>query len=139
MGHGYEGRSLGGVLRFRHTLMVAVCITLLSILLVVSIAAALWEYQRIEPYRSALLSSAIGMAITDTKRFVLVNRAFCRITGYSEEELQNRDWMSITHPEDRQVNVTLGNRMLAGELPAFLIEKRYITKRGSTVWVRNSI
>jgi len=90
-------------------------------------------------FRTAFVNSAIGVAMTDASgRFVNVNRTFCRLTGYSEGELKQRDWVSITHPDDRERNLALGTQMLAGELPSFLIEKRYVTKSGETVWVRNS-
>jgi two-component system, NarL family, sensor kinase len=93
-----------------------------------------------ESIRSALLSSAIGVAATDADgRFVSVNRAFCRITGYSERELLCLDWFSLTHPDDRQRNIDLGRRALESELSSFVMEKRYVTKSGPTVWARISV
>ena len=92
-----------------------------------------------EQFRAAFENSAIGMAITNLEGcFVRVNRAFCDITGYSEAELRPLNWLSITYPDDRERNLDLRKRMLAGELPHFVVETRYITKRSDTVWVRNS-
>jgi two-component system, NarL family, sensor kinase len=92
-----------------------------------------------EPLFAAVLDSAIGLAITDTRRrFVAVNQAFCRITGYSERELLARNWVSVTHPKDRQRTLELALPLMAGEIPSFLIEKRYTRKNGRIVWVRNS-
>jgi PAS domain S-box-containing protein len=92
-----------------------------------------------ERFRAAFADAEIGMAITDlTGRFVTVNRAFCRLTGYTEGELQALDWLAITHPDDRVRNLDLAERMYGGGLPTVVIDKRYVTKSGRTVWVRNS-
>jgi PAS domain S-box-containing protein len=71
-------------------------------------------------------------------RFILVNEAFCRITGYSEAELLSRDWISITHPDDRQHSLSVRKQMETGELPGALVETRFIRKDGATIRVRNS-
>ncbi len=90
-------------------------------------------------FRTAVLNSAIGVAIADLHgRFITVNEAFCRLTGYTEDELHSLRWATLTHPDDREVNLALARRMYAGVLRSFLLEKRYVRKNGSTVWVRNS-
>jgi PAS domain S-box-containing protein len=71
-------------------------------------------------------------------RFVLVNEALCRMTGYNEAELLSQDWLSITHPDDRQHSLFVAKRMEAGEFPGALVETRCIRKDGTTVRVRNS-
>jgi PAS domain S-box-containing protein len=91
-----------------------------------------------ERFRSAFSSASIGMAITDKDgRFVQVNEAFRKITGYSEQELLQLNYNFITHPEDRseQVKGILINGL--GE-NSYVKEKRYIRKDGGTVWVRIS-
>ncbi|PYP92580.1 MAG: hypothetical protein DMG65_03540 [Candidatus Angelobacter sp. Gp1-AA117] len=90
-------------------------------------------------FRSALFSATIGVAITDRQgKFVVVNPAFCRITGYPEKQLKALTWMKITHPKDLQKNRRLVVGMRNGEVSSFVLEKRYITKSGDVVWVRNS-
>ena len=54
------------------------------------------------------------------------------------EELRTLTWVAITQPADLARNLELGRRMMAGELPSFVLEKRYITRSGKVVWVRNS-
>jgi PAS domain S-box-containing protein len=93
-----------------------------------------------ERFRGVFESSAAGVAImTLDAHFLQANRAFCEITGYSEEELRNTDSASITHPDDRPVMKKLIGQLLAGEIPTFVHEKRYFTKDGRTIRVTNSV
>jgi two-component system, NarL family, sensor kinase len=99
------------------------------------------QLDRVAKHLTALLlQTPIGVAITDsTGSFSFVNAAFCAITGYTERELRSMSWVSLTHPDDRELNFTCVCRALEGSLPSFVIEKRYVTKVGATVWVRNSV
>ncbi|HYO11501.1 MAG TPA: PAS domain S-box protein [Tepidisphaeraceae bacterium] len=83
--------------------------------------------------------AAAGIAEVDTDgRFVLVNQKFCDITGYCADELLTLRMQEITHPDDLPRNLTLFDRgVTAGS--SYVIEKRYIRKDGSLVWVSNSV
>jgi diguanylate cyclase (GGDEF)-like protein/PAS domain S-box-containing protein len=88
-------------------------------------------------FRSAFESAGHGMALVDLDgRFVKVNAAYCRITGYSEDELLGRTFEDITHPDDRAENVLNSRRLHAGEIPVYETEKRYVRKDGRIVWVQ---
>jgi PAS domain S-box-containing protein len=90
--------------------------------------------------RDAFAHASIGLAVTDLAgRFLQVNPAFCAITGYSEAELLARDFVAITHPDDRADNLHHLRQLLDGAIAHFDVEKRYLTKNGSLVWVLNSI
>lgn len=67
--------------------------------------------------------------------FVRVNPAYCEITGYSEAELLQMTWWEITHPDDVEGERANSQRLLAGDVNGFTLEKRYFHKNGSTVWV----
>jgi PAS domain S-box-containing protein len=87
-------------------------------------------------FRSAFDNAAIGMALVDLDgRWQQVNQALCDITGYSEPELLTMTFQSLTHPEDLEVSGEHTQRLLAGELRAYQIEKRYLHKCGRVVWV----
>jgi len=89
---------------------------------------------------SVFTHAAIGVAITTLDgRFVDVNDAFSRITGYTLKELRQTDFLSITHPDYRRSNAELARKLLAGEMPAYILQKEYIKKSGDLVWVQNSI
>lgn len=89
-----------------------------------------------EFFQSVFDAAAIGMTICDiTGRFLNVNRAQCEIVGYSEQELLAMSYQDITHPDDLECNVALMQDILAGRVPSFRVEKRYIRKDGRAVWV----
>ncbi len=88
----------------------------------------------------AFQQAAIGYAVTDPEgRFVDANVSYCRITGYSLEELQQRRLADLIHPDDYAVNMRLIERQMTDEIPPFVIENRYIRKDGGIVWVRKSV
>lgn len=97
------------------------------------------RHQSEELLRAAVEEAAVGFAMTDVHGyFMKVNKAYCRITGYSEEELLQRDFRSITHEEDLPVNLALREALLAGESSSGLYQKRYRRKSGELVWAQNS-
>ncbi|MEO7433274.1 MAG: PAS domain S-box protein [Dokdonella sp.] len=91
-------------------------------------------------FRSMFTSAAIGIAIsTPGGRYLEANAAYCRMIGYDEAELLERDFASLTHPDDLGVNLDLRDQLLAGDLDSFVLEKRYIRKDGAVVWGRHSV
>lgn len=92
-----------------------------------------------ERFRDVISQSSTGIAQCELDgRFVLVNGRFCEIVGYSEAELLGMRMHDITYPDDLLENTRLFETMMAtGE--SFEIEKRYIRKDGSLVWVANSV
>ena len=90
-------------------------------------------------FMSAFAHAAVGMAITDLNgRFVGVNDAYCRITGYSCAELRSRDFLSITHPDYREWNAKFIRQMIEREVPAFVLEEPYIKKGGELLWYKTA-
>ena len=91
-------------------------------------------------FRATFHGSAVGQTQTDpvTRRLLRVNAKFAEITGYSEEELLKLTFPEITHPEDREKDLALWQRMVQGELPEYHNEKRYVRKDGASVWVNAS-
>lgn len=78
----------------------------------------------------------VGIGEADRKgRFLRNNEQFCRITGYSAEELQSRTIFDITHPEDLEQDRHLFEQQWSGELQDYTLEKRYIRKTGEIVWI----
>jgi PAS domain S-box-containing protein len=80
-----------------------------------------------------------GFAISSTeKRWLQVNDRLCSILGYSREELLRLTWPEITHPEDVEANLRWFDRLRAGEVDRYELEKRFIRKDGGVVWTRLS-
>ncbi len=87
-----------------------------------------------EQFKHVFDYSKVGMNLVGSDyNYLKVNKAFCEMTGYSEEELLARDFKGITHPNDIEPNLTLSKKLLAGEINDFNIEKRYIRKNGETM------
>jgi PAS domain S-box-containing protein len=91
-------------------------------------------------FRTAFEQAAVGMVHLNPQAvFVRVNRRFCKIVGYTEEELLARSFADITHPEDLNDNLANVKGLLNGESSSFSTEKRYIRKDGTSVWANTMV
>ena len=96
--------------------------------------AALRESE--ERFRRTFELAGSGVAhIGMDRRFVRVNRRLCEMTGYSEDELLRLTGRQISHPEDVDVINAQRPSLYAGEIDAVRVEKRYLRKDGSVIWV----
>ncbi|MGH9768584.1 MAG: PAS domain S-box protein, partial [Blastocatellia bacterium] len=87
-------------------------------------------------YRATFDNAAVGIAHIDLDgRWLRFNDAVCAITGYSREELVTKTFADITHPDDIDADWTHARQILAGEIPTYSMEKRYLRKDGSIAWV----
>ncbi|CEK11652.1 GGDEF domain-containing protein [Legionella hackeliae] len=87
-------------------------------------------------FRCAFNSAAIGMAIISLEgRWLKVNEALSEIVGYSEKELLQTDFQSITYPDDLDLDLSYVRQLLAGDIKFYHMEKRYIHKNGSIIWI----
>jgi PAS domain S-box-containing protein len=85
-------------------------------------------------------SAPVGIALADEQgRLVESNRALQELLGYSREELQRMSYQAFTHPEDLPANVELSRQLLAGERVSFQLEKRYLRKDSTPIWVRVNV
>jgi PAS domain S-box-containing protein len=89
-----------------------------------------------ERFRSMYEQAAVGIQqLANDGRLLMVNKALCRMLGYSESELIGRDVIGLTHPDDLARNALLREPMLRGERDSYEAEKRYLHRDGSSVWV----
>jgi PAS domain S-box-containing protein len=78
----------------------------------------------------------IGIAQADAEgRLIRVNESLSLITGYAREELLSRTFFDLTHPDDREKDRAHYEKQVSGEVDRYRIEKRYVRKDGSFVWV----
>ncbi|HLH91154.1 MAG TPA: PAS domain S-box protein [Xanthobacteraceae bacterium] len=89
-------------------------------------------------FRAIVDQGTAGISIVDLDgRFRFANRRHCEITGYSAEEIRDKTLIDITHPDDRPKNLDLLAAMMAAGT-SYTIEKRFLRKDGSVVWVQVS-
>jgi PAS domain S-box-containing protein len=107
-----------------------------------AIEAARAEEARLEAaerFRVIVSQALVGVKQVDLEgRFTYVNDRFAEMVGYAPEELLGRSMQEITHPEDLPRNLPSFHETAAGGSP-FIIEKRYVRKDGSHVWVSNTV
>ena len=91
-------------------------------------------------FRNTFELAGSGMAhIGLDRRFIRVNRRLCEILGYSEAELLGLTGRQISHPDDLDIINRQRPRLYAGEIDAVRLEKRYLRKDRSVVWVKFSL
>ena len=78
----------------------------------------------------------VGLVIVDNQqRLLSANKAFCALTGYSEQEVVGNTYALYTHPDDLPDNLALTNAFFEGTRSNYTYEKRYIRKTGDVIWV----
>ncbi len=91
-------------------------------------------------FRSTFEQAAVGIAhVAPDGRWLRVNQKLCDIVGYSREELLQKTFPDITYPEDLDASMEYVRQALAGEIPTYSMEKRYIRKDGSLVWINLTV
>ncbi|MDB5305457.1 MAG: diguanylate cyclase with and sensor, partial [Phycisphaerales bacterium] len=94
-----------------------------------------------ERLRACFADAAVGMAIANLQgRFLKVNRAYTKITGYGEEDLRDLTFLAVTHPDDRDESRQMVRALIEGRIPNFVLEKRYLRPDGRPpVWAQVSV
>ncbi|MDA8328531.1 MAG: PAS domain S-box protein [Betaproteobacteria bacterium] len=91
-------------------------------------------------FRAYFERSMVGMAATSLEKgWLEVNDALCQMLGYSREELMRLSWTELTHPDDLAANETLFDRMLRGEIDEYALDKRFIRKDGTIIYVHIAV
>lgn len=100
------------------------------------VEAALRESE--ERFRRIFDEAPIGIALAKKPdhQFLMVNRAFCEILGYTESELTALNLVDISHPEEREQETLYIEQVLKGEIDSYQLEKRYLKKNQEICWVK---
>ena len=90
-----------------------------------------------ERFRVTFEEAPVGMVICVGDGVITkTNRALCRISGYTQEELIGRHVRDLAHPEDRELSGPLVKKLLAGTVSSFTLEKRYLRRGGQPFWAQ---
>ncbi|MDH1282672.1 PAS domain S-box protein [Pseudomonas chengduensis] len=91
-------------------------------------------------FLNAFNTAPQGMALVSPDgRWLEVNDELCRMLGYDREELLACTYQQVTHPDDLDADRQNVADLLAGRINAYQMEKRYLDKRGRTLWVLLSV
>jgi len=93
-----------------------------------------------EHFRNAFDYAAIGMAlVSPTGAWLRVNRSLCDLVGYSESELLESSFQTVTHAEDVDNDLANLYRLMQGATLTCQVEKRYVHRSGQIVWALNNV
>ena len=88
-----------------------------------------------ERFRKIFEEAHLGIVITSPSFiFENANPAFCRMMGYSADELRSMTFADITHPDYLKQDMEKVKKVGLGELPFYKTEKRYVNKSGKVLW-----
>ncbi len=88
-------------------------------------------------FRAIFENSATSIALSDSDWMILTaNPSFQDLFGYEINELQQMQMGQLSHPDDLPEEKENVQRMVAGEIDSFQLEKRYLRKDCSIFWGR---
>ncbi|RDH85715.1 MAG: hypothetical protein DIZ80_01960 [endosymbiont of Galathealinum brachiosum] len=94
-----------------------------------------------ERFRTIFEEAPLGVAVIDslTGEIYHVNQQFADIAGRTKKEMENIDWIEITHPDDVQEDLDNMALMNSGKTTGFNMNKRYVQPDGTYVWINMTI
>ena len=91
-------------------------------------------------FHAAFTYAPVGIVmLTPDGQIVEANQAYASLTGYAHDELRATSIHSLTHPDDLPEYQELWRKLVRGDIPAFVFEKRYATKDGRWLWDRQTV
>lgn len=79
------------------------------------------------------IAVGIGQVSWKTGQFLLTNRKYQQILGYSPLQIHQRTWQSLTHSQDLPQTLDRINRLATGESNSFCQQKRYLHSNGTYI------
>lgn len=89
-----------------------------------------------ELFRATFEQAAVGIAhLSPDGRFLRLNNRLCDLVGFNTEELQAKSLRDITFRDDLLIDAEYLRDMEARALEHYSVEKRFVHRDGSIVWV----
>jgi PAS domain S-box-containing protein len=86
-------------------------------------------------FRKIFEEGPFGMALVNINfRFLAANTRLCEMLGFEETELKQLTFNDITYTSDIAPGIQNVKKLIAGEIPVYKAEKRYIRKNGQIIW-----
>ncbi|MDP2432831.1 MAG: response regulator [Pseudomonadota bacterium] len=91
-------------------------------------------------FRSQFDRGNFGIAITSPEKgWLRINPYLCDLLGYDERELRGMSWAEMTYPDDLDADMAQFGRLLAGEIDAYELDKRFVSKAGAVVYTHLTV
>jgi diguanylate cyclase (GGDEF)-like protein/PAS domain S-box-containing protein len=89
-----------------------------------------------EKFRATFEHAPLGIAECALDgSFIDVNSKLAELLGYTKRELTGLTFADVTHPGDMEQTLVNLQKLTAGESASYVMEKRYVRKDGSLLWV----
>ncbi|MFZ9886239.1 MAG: PAS domain-containing protein, partial [Myxococcota bacterium] len=86
------------------------------------------------PYAAAFYDAPVGVVLSDLAGIVThANLAFASMLGCGVHEVIGKRVGELSHPEDRALEVQLGNELISGQRATFQVEKRFLAGDGQPI------
>lgn len=90
-------------------------------------------------FRSIFDNAISGIAFSDSNQNLLItNRALDKMFGYEKGELVGFNIDNLLHPDEAPISTEVLIDQMQKETGGFKVERRYITKQKTTIWVEIS-
>lgn len=91
-------------------------------------------------YRTIFEQAGVGIAhVNLVGKVIRANQKFADILGYRLTEIDGITLQAYVHPLDLPKKLALRQRLLAGEIPSYVVEQRIVRKDGTLAWVRQNV
>ena len=92
-------------------------------------------------FRTIFNQAAIGMARVDSNTGMILetNNRFQELVGYSNAELNQKDHIAISYPDDRKPNIDLMEKLRNNEIREYNLKKRLVRKDGEIIWIKLNV
>ncbi len=94
-----------------------------------------------EAFQATFEQAAVGIAhVAPDGRLLRINRKFCTILGYTQDELLKKTIQEITHPKHVEHSYAKAKELAAKpDLTTYAMEKQYLRRDSSAVWVNHTV
>jgi PAS domain S-box-containing protein/putative nucleotidyltransferase with HDIG domain len=98
------------------------------------------QHEHLNRFHATFEQTAVGMAHVGLDgTWLRVNQKLCDILGYTRAEMRTHTFQDVAHTDHIETDKFDLQRLLAGELATYAVEKRYHRKDGATIWVNLTV
>lgn len=92
-------------------------------------------------FKSVFDQAAVGITYVDTNsgQLLEVNKKYCDLLGYTEQEIKHKNIQAIVHPDDLEESFLNFEKLKNGIIREYSTERRHLTKSNNIIWIRLTI